>query len=716
MPNLLTIGLTALGTLGLSAGAVAVVNNIPATKDIVSISVKDTDITGVKAETSLQDKETIKNLNTELAEGQEIINSTQVALDKEKENVANLTNQVNELEQAKANNEAEINRLENNKVELENQINDLTSEVEVKSGEISVLQNQVQANNTRIAELETNAEVNAEEIARLNSVNVDLNSEIEAKSLEIQVKETEIEEIWAEYDVLVAESEELYQLIDELSEVRDNLLIELEDSQQALDNLSDQLESVQSSVLELQSQVDKYTQALENHVIITYNVDGVETYQLQDKGSSIDFEEPEKYNFVFKGWSFSEGGEVIADNTLLTEDQTLYAVFVEYGLYKNGTQVMGWSKLVENQLVTLSGTTITDCNESVSGDLIIPQSIKSIKAGAFNSCSSLTSVKIPNGVTAIETETFYGCKGLISVEIPNTVKSIGSAAFYGCSSLESIEIPDSVTSIKDLAFMHCSNLISVKIPNGVTTIDHATFSCCSNLISIEIPNSVTTIKDWAFANCSSLEYLIIPASVVTVGNQIVTECFNLSSIYIATTQASISSSGNSTCSDGTFYGAPSDCEVYCVYSSEISNEINGQYWLNYSETETLSVYYEVTLEEYLDIINAVDDSNSEYAEVWTLNEELTFTDEIFDEDINIEFEYMGRSYDSLMFMSEPGFHFGYNDGYQHYDLVYALVTWEDTYILGWQEGFISREIAFKSVIEPDSLLGQWLAANATKIK
>ena len=81
--------------------------------------------------------------------------------------------------------------------------------------------------------------------------------------------------------------------------------------------------------------------------------------------------------------------------------------------------------------------------------------------GAFESCSTLTSITIPDSVTAMYRYTFYDCTNLQSIELSDNLQLIGEMSFYNCRSLTEITIPASVTTIEGAAFYDCSNLSTV---------------------------------------------------------------------------------------------------------------------------------------------------------------------------------------------------------------------------------------------------------------
>lgn len=148
---------------------------------------------------------------------------------------------------------------------------------------------------------------------------------------------------------------------------------------------------------------------------------------------------------------------------------------------------------------------ITDCDESISGDVVIPDTIEGypvtiIGAAAFNNCTEITSVTIPDSVTLIGDWVFAACTGLTSVTIPDSVEAISYRAFSNCTRLTNITIPDSVISISDFAFSGCEKLTDITIPDSVTFIGDYVFSACTNLTNITISDSVISIGAESFKN------------------------------------------------------------------------------------------------------------------------------------------------------------------------------------------------------------------------
>ena len=183
--------------------------------------------------------------------------------------------------------------------------------------------------------------------------------------------------------------------------------------------------------------------------------------------------------------------------------------------------------------------TITDCDSSTSGELVIPATIEgkpvtSIGNKAFDECTSLTSITIPDSVTSIVLRAFSGCTSLTSITIPDSVTSIGDEVFINCTNLASITIPDSVTSIGDGAFWKCTNLTSITFGtnSNFTSIAVSAFYQCTSLTSITIPDSVTSIGGSAFAGCTSLTSITIPDSVTSIGSGAFSSCTSITSITI----------------------------------------------------------------------------------------------------------------------------------------------------------------------------------------
>ena len=162
--------------------------------------------------------------------------------------------------------------------------------------------------------------------------------------------------------------------------------------------------------------------------------------------------------------------------------------------------------------------------------------------GAFQSCTSLTSLTIGTNVTTIGTKAFSSCTNLNSLTIGSNVTTIGTNAFYGCTSLTSLTISNSVITIALQAFDNCIGLTNVMIGNSVTSIGDMAFYNCTRVTSLTIGTNVTSVGYQTFYECYDLNYLTLPSSLTNIGNYAFEYCNNLYGVFFQGNAPSVGSS------------------------------------------------------------------------------------------------------------------------------------------------------------------------------
>ena len=140
---------------------------------------------------------------------------------------------------------------------------------------------------------------------------------------------------------------------------------------------------------------------------------------------------------------------------------------------------------------------------SATGEITIPDSVKTISASAFYGCNSVTTLEIGNGLTSLDYLPITSA--LESITIGDSITEIGAKKFYEFTNLKSVTFADNsqLTKIGEYAFCGCSQLTEITIPDSVTTIGSYVFYGCG-LRSVTIPDTVTSIGIAAFYGCSSL--------------------------------------------------------------------------------------------------------------------------------------------------------------------------------------------------------------------
>lgn len=271
-------------------------------------------------------------------------------------------------------------------------------------------------------------------------------------------------------------------------------------------------------------------------------------------------------------WGFDSCPDLL-EFTVDSENENYTAV--DGVLYsKDKTKVVRYPQNIANESFTVPNTVKTIVAGAFYStnnlkNVTIPDSVEKIGDSAFYYSYTLENVTIGNGVKLIDEYAFSDCEGLESVTIGNKVEIIGDYSFNCCISLKSLTIPDSVKTIGEGAFGICFSLECVTMGKNLETIGSSAFYACNaqsiiipdsvksigayafcgslRLSSITLGNSVESVDDGTFTYCPALESVTIPNSVKSIGISAFAECEALKNVSIGSGVETIGESAFSWC-------------------------------------------------------------------------------------------------------------------------------------------------------------------------
>ena len=163
-----------------------------------------------------------------------------------------------------------------------------------------------------------------------------------------------------------------------------------------------------------------------------------------------------------------------------------------------------------------------------TGSLKLPSSLTEIGIGAFMNCKYFTSLELPNTLSVIPEEAFHNCTSLSGdLVIPNSVKEIGYQAFYNCTGFNgTLTLSSKLGKIGKNAFHGCTGFTgSLKLPSSLTDIGNGAFVICKSFTSLELSNTLSVIPESAFRGCEGLSgSLVIPDGVKEIGASAFSGC------------------------------------------------------------------------------------------------------------------------------------------------------------------------------------------------
>lgn len=348
--------------------------------------------------------------------------------------------------------------------------------------------------------------------------------------------------------------------------------------------ISSKLNGDGSTVLKVYYNLEKFTVKItvNGNVSLNFTFDGTYKYGYQIPDIIATYNESPYYEW--KGW--------YSDNKFMTYDNIIPSFTID----RNINYVADCSVIPElsnfNFTSTADTCTITGVKDKTVTEIVVPDYVTNISAGAFSGCSKLESITIPfiggsKVATSASSSTLFGyifgtpsytggtatkqqyAEGSrVTYYIPSLLKNVTVTggmllygAFHNCASLKSITLPNDITSIGDHSLAYCSSLTDIIIPNNVTKIGDYAFDSCSNLTNITIPDNVTSIGEKAFVLCTSLTNITISNNVTNIGWRVFGSCSRLTSITFDGTKAQWQAINKGS---EWKYNVPSGCVVHCI--------------------------------------------------------------------------------------------------------------------------------------------------------
>ena len=237
----------------------------------------------------------------------------------------------------------------------------------------------------------------------------------------------------------------------------------------------------------------------------------------------------------------------------------------------------------------ISGNVFQDCG--ITGELIIPDTIKEIGVSAFAGNEGITSVRFGEGLKSIDDSAFADCRSLASIEFAgDSLESIGASAFRGAA-ITQLDIPEGTEEIRQQAFIFCNKLESLTIPSTIQDIGAGAFAFCTALESITIAENtenlaltedldITITYDdvtysgiiGAFTGCTSLKTINGSDTIVNIGDSVFAGCTGFTELVFPNPEIVVSGMAFGNLNEGQIISFPNIAEPSLTSDDKFGQE------------------------------------------------------------------------------------------------------------------------------------------------
>ena len=197
----------------------------------------------------------------------------------------------------------------------------------------------------------------------------------------------------------------------------------------------------------------------------------------------------------------------------------------------NGCTGFNGTLTLSNKLETIGSYAFNNCS-GFTGSLILPNSLTTIGKMAFQKCEGFTELTLSNALSVIPTQVFNGCKSLSgNLVIPASVKEIGRLAFNSCTALNGdsenpsqITLPESLKKINDYVFSDCNKIKTIKfqsLPEGISKSIGAQKTVSLSDDSYISDKASGTVNEISYTRKMSSDWgtLVLPYPLTLTGNE-----------------------------------------------------------------------------------------------------------------------------------------------------------------------------------------------------